>query len=265
MQLGIIVRWVNPVMKQVIELLRGQGYYVELINPDSTRFDLTNIRVEHDLYIIKSGTDAAFTLAGMLHALGANTLNPYPIVAQIRNKLISTTLLQKKGVPTPETYMVSDMNDLSPLLEDGPLILKPYCGSRGEGVNIVNHSNELDHLIYPRPILAQRYYKPDLAGMDHKVFCIDGQLFGILRRWPLPSYEHKKGEPFTLSKELEHIAYQVGKIFDIRLYGMDIIISAGKPYVVDVNKFSSFMGVPNGPQLIADYIHQEFMRLILEK
>jgi len=36
---------------------------------------------------------------------------------------------------------------------------------------------------------------------------------------------------------------------------MDIIFSKGVPYVVDVNKFGSYMGVPNAPCLLADYIY----------
>ena len=259
MKLGIILKKVNPVMKEVIKLLREQGFRVDLINPDQNRFDLINIRVEHDLYIIKSGTDADLTLAGMLHELGAKTLNPYPTVALMRNKLIVTKLLQEGGVPVPETYMVSDMNGLDSLLQEGPLVLKPYRETQGEDVVMVNHSTELNKLTDSGPIVAQRYYKPDLPGMDHKVYCIDGQLFGLLRKWPLPSYEHKMGRPFTLSKEVEHIVYKVGEIFDIKLYSVELIISGGRPYVVDISKCGGFMGVPNAPQLIADYIKEEVM------
>jgi len=62
-----------------------------------------------------------------------------------------------------------------------------------------------------RPILAQRYMKPD--GLDYKIFNIGGQLFGIKRVWPLRTYEDKVGELFTLTPELEDIALRCGQAF----------------------------------------------------
>ena len=65
--------------------------------------DLADLRVENDLYILKSGTELALSVAGALHALGAATLNPYPTVAMMRNKIIVTRMLKEAGVPTPDT------------------------------------------------------------------------------------------------------------------------------------------------------------------
>src|SRR5213076_2139809 len=85
---------------------------------------------------------------------------------------------------------------LTSLLESGPLILKPYRGSRGEGIRIVRHVRELADLPSDGPILAQRYEEPD--GRDVKIFCIGGRLFGVRRIWPLRTYQDKIGDPFPL-------------------------------------------------------------------
>jgi hypothetical protein len=39
-----------------------------------------------------------------------------------------------------------------------------------------------------------------------------------------------------------------------------VIVSQGEPYVVDLNKFGSYMGVPDGARLLADYIFTEGQR-----
>ena len=70
------------------------------------------------------------------------------------------------------------------------------------------------------------------------------------------------GELFTLTPELEDIALRCGQAFGIDLFGMDIIFSKGVPYVVDVNKFGSYMGVPNAPCLLADYIYSSCQRVL---
>jgi glutathione synthase/RimK-type ligase-like ATP-grasp enzyme len=38
------------------------------------------------------------------------------------------------------------------------------------------------------------------------------------------------------------------------LYGVDLITSGGKPYVVDINTFPGFKGVPNAEDLLAEHI-----------
>ena len=51
-----------------------------------------------------------------------------------------------------------------------------------------------------------------------------------------------------LTRELRDIVLSCGQAFGIDLYGMDIIESGGKPYVVDMCSIPGFMGVPDAPQ-----------------
>ncbi len=255
MKICMIYRWENPIMAQVRELLETKGAQVDVIYPEKSTFNLTDLKVDYDLYLLKSGTESALSLAGILHMMGAKIINPYPAVSMLRNKFIVMGALQAAGIPIPETYMASNVDDLFPLLKDGPLITKPYRGSRGIGINIVHHQDDMKDLANQKQILAQRFHTPDdKDGKFHKIFCIGDKIFGTKRIWPLKTYEDKIGEPFVISPELEEIAYKIGKVFGITLYCADIVISEGMPYVVDVNKFGSFMGVPNAPQLLVDHI-----------
>src|SRR5439155_5206625 len=156
MRICIILDRMNPNIAQAVRLLSERGVKVELIHPEKQLISLSRVRVESDLYLLKSGSDLALSLAGALHALGAATLNPYPTVAMMRNKIVVTRVLQAAGVPTPDSYLTAKVDDLVPLLEDGPLIIKPYQGSRGEGIRIVRHVRELAALSSNAPIMAQR-------------------------------------------------------------------------------------------------------------
>src|SRR2546425_4123944 len=115
---------------------------LDLICPEKQMLDLAAVTVQSDLYILKSGTELALSMAGALHALGAVTLNPYPTVAMMRNKIIVTRMLQQAGLPTPASYVASDPSEFAPLLDSGPLILKPYRGSRGVGIRIIRRCRE---------------------------------------------------------------------------------------------------------------------------
>ncbi len=74
------------------------------------------------------------------------------------------------------------------------------------------------------------------------------------RIWPLRTYQDKYGEPFEVSPELREIALRCGEVFGLDLYGLDVVISGGQPYVGDINKFGSFIGVPDAPVLLANHI-----------
>jgi hypothetical protein len=41
-----------------------------------------------------------------------------------------------------------------------------------------------------------------------------------------------------------------------------VVLSRGRPYVVDVNKFGSFAGVPDAPRRLADYIYAAGQRAV---
>ena len=258
MRVGIILDWINPNIEQAVRLLSARGVKVALIHPEKQFISLARVQVENDLYVLKSGSDLALSLGGALHALGAATVNPYPTVAMMRSKITVTRILQAAGVPTPDTYVTTERNDLVPLLEAGPLIIKPHRGSRGEGIRIVRQVRELADLSANEPILAQRYMEPD--GPDHKIFCIGGQFFGVRRIWPLRTYQDKVGHPFTVTREFADIARRCGRAFGIDLYGMDVVLSSGRPYVVDVSHFGSYMGVPDAPRLLAEYIYAACQR-----
>jgi ribosomal protein S6--L-glutamate ligase len=252
---------VSPIMPEVVELLESWGAEVDTLYPDEEATRLSELRLEHDLYVLKSGSELALSLAGALHAAGATIINPYPVALACRDKVIATRMLQSAGVPTPETYVAAQIGVLSPLLDEGPLVVKPYRGTNGVGVHVVWDPDQLDDVApHGGVIFAQRYHKPE--GRDRKMYVIGGQVFGVKRVWPARTYEEKLGEPFTITGELREIALACGRAFGIELYGLDIILSDGRPYVVDISSFPGFKGVPDAALRLADYIYAAAGRVL---
>jgi ribosomal protein S6--L-glutamate ligase len=244
----------SPIMPEVVRLLGEWGVDVEVIYPEGQLNDLSRLRVEHDLYVLKSGAEVALSVAGALDAMGARILNSYAVSACCRDKIVATRILQNAGVPVPDTFIADHPAELACLLDAGPLVVKPYRGSQGRGVHVVWDADELHDIgTSEGPVFAQRYHEPE--GRDRKVYCIGGQLFGVKRIWPVRTYEDKLGEPFTLTPEIRAIALRCGRAFGMELFGIDIIISQGRPYVVDISSFPGFKGVPDAALRLADYIY----------
>ena len=247
-------------MPSVVRTLAELGAAVDVIVPPAPGrpVELSSVRVEHDLYILHKISGLALSLAGALHGLGATIVNPYPASAALRDKIVATRTLQAAGVPVPATYVATGTDALLPLLEDGPIVVKPYQGAGGHHVRIVRSGADLSDLDLGRagrdPIFAQRYHEPQ-GGRDRKVYVIGDRCFGVMKVFPRRTAEEKQGEPFTVSDELRDIALRCGRAFGAELYGVDIIESDGTPYVVDVGTTPGYKGVPDAPRLVAEYLY----------
>jgi ribosomal protein S6--L-glutamate ligase len=242
----------GSIFDNVMRLLSERGVDVDAIYPDEQPTDLGNLRLEHDLYVLKSGSETALSLAGALHAIGATILNPYPVAVMCRDKIVASEILERAGVPTPESYVVAQPSQLAPLLDGTGLVVKPYRGSQGRGIRVVRAEQELAELPSDGPLLAQRYYRPD--GPDRKIYCIGREIFGVERVWPARTYGEKLGRPFTVDGELREIALRCEAAFGISLFGIDVVMSGGRPYVVDNSNFPGFKGVPDAAFHLAEYI-----------
>src|SRR5256885_12373122 len=92
-------------MPHVVQLLRDGGAAVDIVHPVHSAIDIASVCVEHDLYVLRRTGTLALTLAGALHARGAEIVNPFPVSALLRDKIATARHLRSSGVPIPDTYV----------------------------------------------------------------------------------------------------------------------------------------------------------------
>lgn len=253
----------HPIWSEVARRLAERGATVEFLFPDASPADLRRLRVEHDLYVLKSGSPLGLSVAGALHAAGAAILNPYPVAVMCRDKLITSHVLRAAGVPTPDTWATAERAQLYGLLHVGPLVVKPNRGSRGIGVRVVRTAADIDALPDDRePRIAQRYHPPDGDGLDRKLYCVGGELFGVKRIWPAATLDAKRGRPFRPSGELVDVALRCRAAIGVDTFGFDVVLSAGEPYVVDLSSWPGFKGVPGVEARLATVIERAARRAL---
>ena len=265
LRIGFLVPSYSPQstshMPTVMRALSDAGVVVDVIHPVKQMLELSDVRVEHDLYVLKKTSRLALSIAGALHAQGAVIVNPYPVSVALRDKIITSRILQSAGVPTPDTYVASRPERLESLLDGGPLVVKPYQGSDGFGIRVVRSVAELAAVPAGKdPVFAQRYHPPQ--GRDRKMYVIGGRVFGVKKVFPARTDAEKHGEPFTPTAELREIVVRCGQAFGIDLYSIDIIESKGKPYVVDMCSIPGCRGVPDGPSHLASYLYAAAERAV---
>ncbi|HEV8304102.1 MAG TPA: hypothetical protein VGQ25_03990 [Gemmatimonadales bacterium] len=244
-----------------MRLLAEAGVIVDVIYPTEGVVDLSTVQVAHDLYVLKKVSALPLSLAGALHTQGAAMVNHYPVCLALRDKIVTFRILQAAGVPVPATYVSRHREELVPLLEAGPLVVKPYQGTSGHGVCIVRSAADLDTVqVGKDPVFAQRYHPPE--GRDRKLYRIGARIFGVHKVFPARTEAEKHGEPFTPTPEECSIVLRCGRAFGIDLYGVDIIESQGRPYVVDMSAMPGFKGVPNAARHLAEYFRAAAERAV---
>jgi ribosomal protein S6--L-glutamate ligase len=242
----------SALVPEMVDRLHEMGCDVEIIDPDARPLDLGAMQTDADVYILKSGTEAALSFAGVLHARGARVMNPYPVAAVCRDKIVQTHMLADAHVPVPQSWMTVDPMTLLSQLGQGPLILKDPRGSQGRGLEIVHDRDRLAALPGGRPWLAMRYHRPE--GHDLKLYRIGDEVFGVERIFPARTYAEKLGRPYAVSADLHDIVLRCGDAFGISVYGVDVIRSQDKHWVVDMSSFPGFKGVPAAGRRIIDHL-----------
>ncbi|WP_345507709.1 hypothetical protein [Terrabacter aeriphilus] len=241
----------SPLVTDLVEAFEVLGHDAAVIDPDAQGMRLDHLSLRADLYVLKSGTEAALSLAGALDHLGARVLNPYAAAAACRDKVVQTAMLAGADVPLPDSWLTTDPGEMADELVGGPLIVKDPRGSRGRGLHVVRQPHQLRALERDRPWLVMRYHAP--VGDDLKLYRIGHEVFGVRRRFPARTLAEKRGVPAAVDPDLREVVMRCGEPFGIDLYGVDVIHSDGRPWVVDMSSFPGFKGVPDAAMRIADH------------
>jgi ribosomal protein S6--L-glutamate ligase len=248
----------NQVLVGVFDILRGRGFQVEIGIAEQMLLQPEELSVKHDLYILKSHTEMWLSLAGVLHLQGARLLNPYLPCIAAQNKIMTARRLHAAGVPIPRSWVTGNLNLLSVVAAERPLVMKPFDGRRGNGVHIVNEPGQLASVPLPRrPVLVQEFVPG--SGEELKVYVIGREVFAARQSSAAHGRCGTNGKspqriPCAVSAEVRRIALRCGEVSGLSLYGLDMIEGLDGPVVVDLNYFPSYRGVPDAAPLIADYI-----------
>lgn len=252
---------VSFVTQEIIERLHEKGANIDLLVSEEKPLDMSEVHPCYDLYVLKSKTPLALSLAGALTAAGANVVNTFRSTMLAKDKIVSTAVLSASDIPVPPSWATGQPSCLLPLLEEGALWIKPPHGSRGRGIRRVNIAADMncqeppvDAYGLPLSLFAQR--EVPSGGRDLKVYVVGNRVWAITRPWPARTMEDKIGLPASLPPEIQSAALSSGKALGLELYGVDFLVMEDRFFVVDVNAFPGFKGALEAPFYLAEYIYE---------
>ncbi|HYT35582.1 MAG TPA: ATP-grasp domain-containing protein [Ktedonobacteraceae bacterium] len=243
----------------VAQQLMDWGHNVDLLEPETTITSLTRFtQVRYDAYVLKTVSDGpGLSILEAVEAIGFPTINNSRAIRLVRNKAVTAVYAHNHGLPTPLTYFVAQPQLLKQIpIEDYPLVVKPTNGSSCRGIYRVDSPADLETLNMVEAnahfFLAQQYIENN--GFDIKLYVVGTEVFAVAKRSPLhPEVEVKK-RLIPVTTELRNLALNVGKIFKLDIYGLDVVETPRGPIIVDINDFPSFGQVPHAISLVSSHI-----------
>jgi ribosomal protein S6--L-glutamate ligase len=206
-----------------------------------------------DLYLLKSHAPQALEVGHWLEEQGALVVNSWASSVACQDRVLMAQRMEQAGLPWPRTTAFATLGQL--LADEAylssmtfPVILKSHFSGRGDLVAFVRSRQQLEELgkaWSDEPIVLQEYATSD--GWDIKLWVIDERIFAARRRTPLepnaPKEDHRIA-PDELPADWAAITREIGRQFNMRLYGVDLLMTEKGPIIVDVNGFPGFRGVP---------------------
>jgi ribosomal protein S6--L-glutamate ligase len=222
----------------------------------------------YDAYVLKSLADGpGLSILEAAEAAGIPTINNSRSIRLVRDKAVAAAFARAHGLPIPPTYFVAHPRLLEQIPEtDYPIVVKPSNGSSCRGVYRLNNPGDLAALVIAEAndsfFLAQRY--AENSGFDMKVYVTGTEVYAaIAKKSPLHSNVEEHFVPLT--PQVRKLALEVGKLFGLDIYGVDIVETPQGPAILDINDFPSFGGVPRAVVRVAEYVLHAARRAELQR
>jgi ribosomal protein S6--L-glutamate ligase len=259
----------DPMPMVIAEQLLQWGHDVDMLEPQTAVTCLNELAEQgYDAYVLKSLADGpGLSILEAAEAVGIPTINNSRSIRLVRDKAVAAAFARAHGLPIPPTYFVAHPRLLRQIpIEDYPLVVKPSNGSSCKGVYLLKSPHDITSLEEAETsdsfFLAQRY--AENTGFDMKVYVTGSEVYAAVAK-KSPLHPDMEQHFIPLTPQIRKLALQVGKLFGLDIYGLDVVETPTGPAIVDINDFPSFGGVPRAVVRVSEYVLHAAKRAELQR
>ena len=273
--------------ERLLEVARANGLDAELLQPkyfdvivskgsvksiryNSQRVDMPN------LVLSRTGAGTNYFTSALMRQIekfNIPVINSSASVLGVKDKLLTSQMLAKAGLPIPKTMMVSFPVD-SELVESEigfPCVVKFISGSKGKGVYLCETRKFFDDLmelidnLKSRKTLIIQEYMGAQVGVDLRVWVLGGKTIAAMKR-TAPAGDFRAnishgghGEPYEITEEIDYLARETAKTMGLDIAGVDLLFDRDGFKICEANSSPGFEGIDqycgtNMAQRIVDYV-----------
>lgn len=231
-----------------LEVGAGLTDLTEPVSADQTRYDVGLV------YPPRTTAGAVITAR-----LKLPWVNDRSAIRTTRNKAGSLAQLAGASIPIPRTIHAASPVDVEDLLDaartiEGPVVIKPNATTRGTGHVLVHDEDSLRGVVdyldlvhaFPatadRSFLLQAYYP---EARDLRLTVIDGTVAGAVERvlpddagegdWVKNVHRGATATAIDPPASVVDLAERAAEVLSVPLLGVDILLTADGPLVLEVN------------------------------
>jgi RimK family alpha-L-glutamate ligase len=192
----------------------------------------------------------------VLHALeeqGLRVINPARVIERTVDKLWTSAILQREGLPTPDTIVCESIEAAYPARErlGGDVIVKPLFGSMGLGMVRVSDEETAFRVFRAIEMIRGVFYLQrtiDHDGRDIRAFVIGGRVVAAIERqskgWRTNLARGGQARPLSLPPTWADLAIRAAEAVGAEYAGVDLLPARdGLVYVLEVNGIPGWQGL----------------------
>ncbi len=285
----------HEVVKKLISKLKKIKKFDLLLHDPTKEFfclsDMPKYFKSADLIIVKVRNECSIDLLHFAKLYNIPTLHNVDTILTCKNKIALDFALRKalnthqkelRNFLIPKSWNQS-LSDISLFkkwtLPKLPIVIKShYQHDKYNRFNfLVQNIDEVDTFIekYKEFLYYDVYIQEfiECDGIERKVYVIGDSVFGIKRENPIYKYLREKPENIDVELlereefEITEDIYKLSKILstelNLKIFGFDLVrpLDQDKFYLIDLNDFPSFRGIPNIEKELMSYIENYALTL----
>jgi ribosomal protein S6--L-glutamate ligase len=197
--------------------------------------------------------DVQFEIYRALEGTGAVVVNRIDALLAAQDKLRTSWLLRRAGVPTPRAAAAQSAREaVAALAMLGEAVVKPLAGSLGDGLERVRPDRAgrrrlLDRMERDGAVYLQQFVAH--PGEDARLFVVGGRVAGAMARiaalgeWRTNVERGARVRPLHPDRMMSGIAVRAAQALGLDWAGVDVVTGPTGPTVLEVNGNPSWVGI----------------------
>ncbi len=191
-----------------------------------------------------------------LRELGVPVYNDARAIERTVDKALTSFLLKRRGVPTPDTWVIENEPAARALIAretaaGQPLVMKPLFGSQGLGITLIKDLTSLpdDLTGFGKVFYLQRFVESrDEEWRDWRVMVVGGRAIAVMQRrsrhWITNRAQGGRCLAVGLDRRLAQLAEASVRAIGIDYAGVDLLQDVnGEFLVTEVNSIPAWWGL----------------------
>jgi len=196
-------------------------------------------------------------LTKILENFGVHVINTSAVSEACGNKLVTSMMLARAGIPTPRTYVSLSSESVSEAADNlgFPVVIKPFVGSWGRMISLAKDELTLNTIVELKESLQNpiehMYYVQEYVNRpprDIRIIVVGGEIVASVHRnaefgeWRTNVARGATTTAFKPDKELKEIVLKAAEVVGGGILGVDAMESMEGYLVHEVNNTVEFKG-----------------------